>query len=76
MNLSIIIVNYNVKHFLHQCLQSIKKAKQKLSIEIFVVDNNSVDKSVEMIIEEFPKVNLIINKNSFFASHCDILNLH
>ena len=64
MNLSIIIVNYNVKHFLHQCLQSIKKAKQKLSIEIFVVDNNSVDKSVEMIKEEFPEVNLIINKKN------------
>ena len=64
MNLSIIIVNYNVKHFLNQCLKSIKKAKQKLSIEIFVVDNNSVDRSIEMIKEEFPEVILIANKKN------------
>ena len=49
MTLSIIIVNYNVKHFLHQCLKSIERAKQNIDLEIFVVDNNSVDGSVEMI---------------------------
>lgn len=68
MILSIIIVNYNVKHFLQQCLQSVYKSIGDLGVEIIVVDNNSVDKSIEMLREHFPKLKLIINdKNVGFA---------
>ena len=68
MKLSIIIVNYNVKHFLQQCLQSVQKAKKNISIEIIVIDNNSVDNSVEMLKENFPKIKLITNtKNQGFS---------
>uniref|UniRef100_UPI003217F7BD glycosyltransferase n=1 Tax=uncultured Draconibacterium sp. TaxID=1573823 RepID=UPI003217F7BD len=61
MELSIIIVNYNVKHFLEQCLHSVQKAVKNTSAEIFVVDNNSVDGSAQLIREKFPKVRFIQN---------------
>ncbi len=64
MKLSIIIVNYNVKYFLEQCLQSIRKANVGIDNEIFVVDNNSVDGSVKMLKEKFPEVKLIENKEN------------
>ncbi len=62
--LSIIIVNYNVKHFLEQALISVYKASQNLDIEVFVIDNNSVDGSVQMVQEKFPQVTLIANKQN------------
>ena len=62
MELSIIIVNYNVKYFLEQCLISIRNAVKDIESEIFVVDNNSVDGSVKMVKEKFPEVKLIDNK--------------
>jgi len=40
MKLTVIIVNYNVQHFLEQCLHSVHKAAKNVSTEIFVVDNN------------------------------------
>jgi GT2 family glycosyltransferase len=64
MKLSIIIVNYNVKHFLEQCVLSVKKALAGIEGEIYVVDNNSVDGSVEMIQSKFPEVKLIANKEN------------
>lgn len=60
--LSVIIVNYNVKHFIEQCLFSVIKASENIKTEIFVVDNNSVDGSVTLIKEKFPQVTLIENK--------------
>jgi GT2 family glycosyltransferase len=64
MKLSIIIVNYNVKHFLNQCLNSVFKATTNISAEVFVVDNNSTDDSVKMVKEEFSGVILIHNKEN------------
>lgn len=64
MKLSVIIVNYNVKYFLQQCLQSVDKACKGLDTEVFVVDNNSKDGSVEMVQELFPEVKLIANKDN------------
>ncbi len=64
MKLSIIIVNYNVKYFLEQCLISVQKACSNLTTEIIVVDNNSVDGSVEMMKEKFPEIQLIANKGN------------
>ncbi len=62
VKLSVIIVNYNVKHFIEQCLFSVFKAAQHVNCEVFVVDNNSVDGSVGLIKEKFPAVILIENK--------------
>lgn len=64
MKLSVVIVNYNVRHFLEQALLSVQKAIAGLDAEIFVVDNNSVDNSVEMVAEQFPGVKLIANKEN------------
>ena len=62
--LSVIIVNYNVKYFLEQCLHSVKKACSSSLCEVFVVDNNSIDGSADMVKEKFPDVNLIVNKDN------------
>ena len=62
MKLSVIIVNYNVKHFLEQCLHSVYKAAKDIETEIFVVDNNSVDGSVHLIREKFNDLHIIENK--------------
>ncbi len=64
MKLSVIIVNYNVKHFLEQCLHSVRKASAGLACEVFVVDNSSVDGSVQMVEEKFPEVRLIANHDN------------
>lgn len=64
MKLSIIIVNYNVEYFLEQCLHSVRKACKNIECDVYVVDNNSVDGSVEMVAEKFPEVILIANKDN------------
>lgn len=61
MDLSVIIVNYNVKHFLEQCLHSVRKASEQTDCEVFVVDNNSADGSCSMVLSQFPEVILIKN---------------
>jgi O-antigen biosynthesis protein len=64
MKLTVVIVNYNVKHFLEQCLHSVEKALKNITSEVYVVDNNSVDGSTGMLIHKFPKVKLISNKRN------------
>ena len=64
MKLSVIIVNYNVKHFLEQCLHSVYKAAKDIETEIFVVDNNSVDGSAQLVREKFPNLYFIENKEN------------
>lgn len=61
MKLSVIIVNYNVKYFLEQCLLSVEKAIEGMQAEVFVVDNNSVDGSMLMVKEKFPWVKAVEN---------------
>jgi GT2 family glycosyltransferase len=69
MKLSIVIVNYNVEFFLEQCLQSVRKAIAGLEAEVFVVDNASVDHSMEMVAQKFPEVITICNtKNVGFST--------
>jgi GT2 family glycosyltransferase len=68
MELSVIIVSFNVREYLQQCLLSVNAASQNIETEIFVVDNNSDDHSAELVQNEFPSVKLIINKtNTGFA---------
>ena len=64
IDISIIIVSYNVKEFLHQCLLSIEKAINNISVEIFVVDNNSIDGTCELIRSKFPNIKLIANSEN------------
>lgn len=64
MQLSVIILNYNVRHFLEQCVLSVQRATQNFNAEIIVVDNNSQDDSCQMIKERFPDVILIENKEN------------
>ena len=61
-DISIIIVNYRVKDYISLLLDSIKKAKKDLSIEIFVVDNNSEDGSIEYLSQYHAGVTFIENK--------------
>lgn len=68
VKLSIVIVNYNVRFFLEQALLSVRKAVKNIDAEIFVVDNNSADGSVEMLKKFFGEIKLIENKiNTGFA---------
>ena len=69
MKLSIVIVSYNVRTFVEQCLDSVQKASEGLSTEVFVVDNASADDTVEVIGSRYPWVHLIANsENLGFAS--------
>ncbi len=61
VDVSIIIVNYNVKHFADQCLRSIRASRGNLNIEVIVVDNNSQDGSVNYLKPRFPEVKFIAN---------------
>ena len=60
-DVSVIIVNYNVRDFLHQSLLSLQKALKGIRSEIFVVDNASDDGSAEMVRRRFPRIRLIAN---------------
>ncbi|MBK7505053.1 MAG: glycosyltransferase family 2 protein [Bacteroidetes bacterium] len=64
IKLSIIIVNYNVKHFLEQALNSIFQSNTSFEYEVLVVDNYSADGSVEMLIANFPQVKVFAEKQN------------
>ncbi len=59
MDLSVLIVNYNVKAYIDQCLRSVERASQGLQVEVIVVDNASSDGSVAHIQKHFPWVTCI-----------------
>jgi len=72
MDLSIIIVSYNVRDYLREALKSVLKAAGQIESEIIVVDNKSSDCSPEMVETEFPGVKLIQSgKNEGFAAACN-----
>jgi len=75
-DLSVVIVNYNVANFLEQCLNSVFAASQNLGIEVFVVDNNSVDGSVTLVREKFPTVHLIANTENVGFSKANNQAIH
>jgi len=64
LQLSVIIVNYNVKYFLEQCLHSVQKACIGIDSEIIVADNNSTDGSREYLQDNFPTVKFIWNSDN------------
>ncbi|MDA9952200.1 glycosyltransferase family 2 protein [Chitinophagales bacterium] len=61
IDVSVIIVNYNVRYFIEQAIQSVYKAANNLEVEIIVIDNASDDQSIELIAKKFPRVKLIAN---------------
>lgn len=65
MQLSVIILNYNVRYFLEQSVLSVQEALSNIDGEIIVVDNNSTDDSCQMMKTRFPEVKLIENKVNF-----------
>jgi GT2 family glycosyltransferase len=64
MQLSVIILNYNVRFFLEQCVFSVQNALQGIEAEIIVIDNNSSDDSCVMMKQLFPNVKIIENKEN------------
>lgn len=64
MKLSVIIVNYNVKRFLYQCLRSVEAAIEGMDADVWVVDNASHDGSIEFLKNHFPKVHFIQNEEN------------
>jgi len=64
LNVSIVIVNWNVREMLRNCLKSIYQETKDINFEIIVVDNGSKDGSVQMLRQEFPEVILIQNQDN------------
>ncbi len=64
MDLSVIIVNYNVKYFLEQCLFSVQQASERLVVETIVIDNRSTDNSLSYLQPKFPSVLFISNEEN------------
>jgi GT2 family glycosyltransferase len=70
--LSIVIVNYNVKNLLKKCLESIFEYEKDTEFEVIVVDNNSSDHSKEMLKKDFSQVRVIENKRNLgFSAGCN-----
>ncbi|PIE35248.1 glycosyl transferase family 2 [candidate division KSB3 bacterium] len=70
-DLSIIIVNWNTRQLLHECLISIYRQTTGLSYEVIVVDNHSSDGSPDMVGQDFPQVHLIRNTENTGFSHAN-----
>lgn len=66
--LSIIILNYNTKELLSDCLRSLEKVKSELSFEVIVSDNDSTDGSLEMVMKDYPWVRTTKGPNISFSS--------
>ncbi len=65
MKLTVVIVNYNVKYYLEQCLFSVERALQGMQAEVYVVDNASSDGSIPYLKRKFPWVYYIENDQNF-----------
>lgn len=64
MDVTIVLVNYNTKDLTRNCLKSVYEKTKDVEFEIFIVDNNSQDDSIDMIEQEFPQVKLIKNSDN------------
>lgn len=62
--LTVVIVNYNVKYYVEQCLMSLQRALADVDAEVYVVDNHSQDGSVEYLSERFPSINIIRSQHN------------
>ncbi|HEV7216977.1 MAG TPA: glycosyltransferase family 2 protein [Chloroflexota bacterium] len=64
MSVSAVVVSWNVRDLLRQCLLSLRSAARQLPLEVCVVDNGSRDGSAAMVQQEFPEVRLLVNSNN------------
>lgn len=64
MDLSVVIVSWRVRDKLKENLSALFNSQGDFKFEVFVIDNNSGDGSIEMIKKEFPLVNLIVNQDN------------
>ena len=71
MKLSVVIVSYNVRDYLENCLQSVSRALEGIEGEVFVVDNHSDDDSVEAVRSQYPWVRLIENQENMGFSRAN-----
>jgi O-antigen biosynthesis protein len=71
MDLTVIIISFNVRDYLKQCLSTVVTASENIDCEIFVIDNNSPDDSCVMVEKDFPQVILIKNKINKGFSHAN-----
>ena len=71
MKLSVVIVSYNVRDYLENCLQSVSRALEGIEGEVFVVDNHSDDESVEAVRSQYPWVRLIENQENMGFSRAN-----
>ena len=71
MKLSVVIVSYNVRDYLENCLQSVSRALEGIEGEVFVVDNHSDDDSVEAVRTQYPWVRLIENQENMGFSRAN-----
>ena len=76
MQLSIIIVNYNVKYFAEQCLYTVIKACKNIEAEIILIDNNSTDGSEDFFSSKFANVHFIWNEKNVGFSAANNIALH
>lgn len=75
IDLSVVIVNYNVRHFAEQCLNSVREASDGLTVEVWVVDNDSTDGSVEYLRPKFPEVHFIASQENLGFARANNLAL-
>lgn len=74
MTISIIIVSYNVKHYLEQCIWSVIQSAKDIEYEIFIVDNNSTDDSpayLKKAFQQCPNLHFICNKDNIGFGHAN-----
>ena len=64
LDITLVIVSFNTREILLRCLGSIKKYTQKISYEVILVDNASEDRTIEAVVELFPEINVISNKDN------------
>jgi hypothetical protein len=67
VDLSIIVVNYNTAHLLHEMFNAVRKAIGNLSVQVIVIDNGSADGSVELLRTSYPEYQLIVGQNVGFG---------
>ena len=71
IDISIVVVSYNVKEYLRNCLESVIRYSSPRRVEIIVVDNHSEDGSIEMVRREFPSVKLTANDENYGFSRAN-----
>jgi GT2 family glycosyltransferase len=64
MKLSIVVVSYNVRRYLDQCLSSVIKALEGIEGDVYVVDNASTDDSMTFLPQKYPEVHFIVNEEN------------